>query len=60
MGGYLLANYAVKRREEMIGWLFGGLVKQFEGAVKEVVRESNKEIANLFDDVFSTSATPYS
>ncbi len=34
----------------MMGWLFGGLVKKFEGAAKEVVRESSKEIANLFDD----------
>lgn len=39
----------------------------FEDAAKEVVRESSKEIANLFDDklylfdnVFGTSATPYS
>ncbi|MBD2561117.1 MULTISPECIES: hypothetical protein [Nostoc] len=50
MGGYLLANYAVKGCEEMMGWLFGSLVKQFEGAAKEVVRESSKEIADLFDD----------
>lgn len=33
-----------------MGWLFGGLIKQFEDAAKEVVRESSKEIANLFDD----------
>lgn len=33
-----------------MGWLFGSLVKQFEGAAKDVVRESSKEIANLFDD----------
>ncbi|OYE01514.1 hypothetical protein CDG79_29065 [Nostoc sp. 'Peltigera membranacea cyanobiont' 232] len=33
-----------------MGWLFGGLVKQFESAAKEVVKESSKEIANLFDD----------
>ncbi|MEH2239855.1 hypothetical protein [Nostoc sp.] len=50
MGGYLLASYAVKGCEEMMGWLFGGLVKQFEGAAKEVVRETSKEIADLFDD----------
>ncbi|QMS88485.1 hypothetical protein HUN01_13090 [Nostoc edaphicum CCNP1411] len=34
----------------MMGWLFGGLVKQFESAAKEVVRDSSKEIGNLFDD----------
>jgi len=34
----------------MMGWLFGGLIKQFEGAAKQVVRESSKEIADLFDD----------
>ncbi|BDI19487.1 hypothetical protein ANSO36C_52890 [Nostoc cf. commune SO-36] len=34
----------------MMGWLFGGLIKQFEGAAKKLVRESSKEIANLFDD----------
>ncbi|MEH2216843.1 MAG: hypothetical protein V7K72_06835 [Nostoc sp.] len=34
----------------MMGWLFGGLVKQFESAAKEVVKESSKEIANLFDN----------
>ncbi|MHC5932647.1 hypothetical protein [Nostoc sp.] len=49
MGGYPLANYAVKGCKQMMGWLFGGLVKQFEGAAKEVVRESSKEIADLFD-----------
>jgi hypothetical protein len=33
----------------MMGWLFGELVKQFGGAAKEVVKESNKKIANLFE-----------
>ncbi|MEJ6480133.1 hypothetical protein N0Y54_01905 [Nostoc punctiforme UO1] len=46
----MLASYVVKGCKEMMGWLFGGLVKQFEGAAKEVVRESSQEIANLFDD----------
>ncbi|MEH1769871.1 MAG: hypothetical protein V7K76_13595 [Nostoc sp.] len=46
----MLASYGVKGCKEMMGWLFGGLVKQFESAAKEVVRDSSKEIANLFDD----------
>jgi hypothetical protein len=33
----------------MIGWLFGGVVKQLEVAAKNVVQESSQEINNLFE-----------
>ena len=33
----------------MIGWLFGGVVKKFERAAKEVIKEGSQEISNLFD-----------
>ena len=33
----------------MIGWLFGGVVKKFERAAKDVIQESSQEISNLFD-----------
>ena len=33
----------------MIGWLFGGVVKKFERAAKDVIKEGSQEISNLFD-----------
>jgi hypothetical protein len=33
----------------VIGWLFGGVVKKFERAAKDVIQESSQEISNLFD-----------
>jgi hypothetical protein len=39
----------MKGCKKMIGWLFGGVVKKFERAAKDVIKEGSQEISNLFD-----------
>lgn len=39
----------LKGCSKMLGWLFGGVVKKFERAAKDVIQESSREISNLFD-----------